>query len=433
MVFSNKVIHQLFDKYKSSESVKAFLIYGFSNIMIGLSPFLMTPILTRYLTKEEFGSYYLFLSLFNILTIIATMNAHVAVTVNYNKLSSIDFKTFFSSLIIIPLVFIVLSISITFVFSITDLFEIDYYLVLFCVASAFFNAYILYSLSYFQISVKPKLFFFTRAFQTLFDIIIALGFLTMFNDSFEARIESHFLTIAFTSIFCLSLLYKIGVIVRSVNPIYIKKSLLFGMPLIPHSLAALVIMNTDRYFLTEILDASSSGLFSSVLIIAGIMMLYIEPVNKAFAPWLLSKLENGNSEDKFVIVRFTYGLSISFILFALLLFVVKDFLYYIIVQPEYYSTKEIFPIVLLGFCFQGMYYLVTNYLLHSEKTKTLASITVFVSIVGSALSFILITNFGIYGASYSFMVTNLILFALVWYFSARSVKMPWFSSKRLFN
>lgn len=432
--FKIKISH-LYSKLSASDNFKSFVIYGFSNVLVGLSPLIMTPILTRYLTKEEFGTYFLFLSAFNMLTIILSINAHVSITVNFNKLSNSEFKVFYSSVLTLPLTILIALSSLILICYYMEVFEKDsLYLIVFCLLSAFFNAYVLYALAYFQISLKPKFFFFTRLFQTICDIGMVFALIAIFTDSFKARIESHFLTMLLLSMICIFFTFRIGLLVKNFDKAYVKKAVFFGLPLIPHTLAGLIIMNTDRFFLKEIIDVSSSGLFSSVIVIASLMMLYIEPVNKVFAPWLLSKLASkANDIEKINIVRVTYSLSLSFFVFAFFLYLSQDILYYLFVDPSYYLTKDIFLIVLIGFCFQGMYYLVTNYLLHSESGKTLASITVLVSIVGAAFSYSLISVLGFNGAAYSFMLTNMLLFLFVWCFASKAVKMPWFSFKRILN
>jgi O-antigen/teichoic acid export membrane protein len=386
------------------------------------------PYLTTYMSTAEFGLYYMFMAIFNILTILCSANIHVSLTVNYFKMSSAEFQSFFCTILVVPpVIFFFLSIFVfSFSSSLEDLLKVDLYLLFIALLSALFNSYILFCLSFFQASMKPKMYFLLRFFQTLLDIILAISFVYFYKSSLEGRVESHLLTILFSSLFALIIVYRLGLIIRSFNLSYVKKALAFGLPLVPHTLSGLLIMNIDRVMLSNYQDLTSTGLFSSAIIISSIMMLIIEPVNKVFGPWLLSNLKDSNEYSKKRIVKITYALVSSFFVLVFILYLLKDLLYFILVDQMHYGTKEFIIYLFFGFCFQGMYYLVTNYLLFAEKTKVLSAISILTAILGCIYSYVFITHFGLLGASISFLLTNITLFILVWYFSNKYYPMPWF-------
>ena len=85
--------------------------------------------------------------------------------------------------------------------------------------------------------------------------------------------------------------------------------------------------------------------------------------------------------------------------------------------------------ILLGFAFQGMYYMVTNYILYSEKTYTLAAITISIAIVNIPLNYYLIDYYGELGAAISFAIIFFLYFIITWFISSKIFEMPWFIFK----
>ena len=94
--------------------------------------------------------------------------------------------------------------------------------------------------------------------------------------------------------------------------------------------------------------------------------------------------------------------------------------------PESYqdSIKYIFWIS-LAYAFNGMYYMVVNYIFYVKKTSLLSITTIIMSIFHVILSFILIQYFDAMGAAYATFISFLLTFLIVWRLSAKVYEMPW--------
>ena len=83
------------------------------------------------------------------------------------------------------------------------------------------------------------------------------------------------------------------------------------------------------------------------------------------------------------------------------------------------------PWLLLGYVFQGGYFMMTNYILYSEKTIYNGIVTIISGLISLLLNFVLIRQYGAVGAAMAFSATYLIYFMITWTVANYVYKMPW--------
>ncbi|MEP4740493.1 oligosaccharide flippase family protein [Saccharospirillum sp.] len=408
---------------------KSVLSYGIANGLVGLSPILLLPLLTTYMTREQYGEYSLYLILFNVLSILICSSANGSLAVQFHK--SPEQGSLVASAYIVPL--LSFPIVTLFFFPIASFFfNLPEKLLLIALISALFNSLVLIFLSFFQANGRYYRYLLVRIGQVFGDVLFSYILVISLVVSIYARLYAHLSAFLLALIVCY-LLYKRGnLILKGVvkkNLLY--KHLRFGLPLLPHAIAGSTIMLVDRIVLSELIGIESVGVFMVALQVGGIIMFFIEPVNKVFAPWLFKNLGDTNHSQKVTMVRYTYLYYIALVIFAFGLYLLSDLIVKILVSQEFSDASLLVPYILIGFMFQGMYYTVTNYILYSEKTGLLSKITVSVSLTSILSSIFLVYSFGIVGAAISFAFTNILLFGVVWYFSNRVFPMPWFEYKRI--
>ena len=83
------------------------------------------------------------------------------------------------------------------------------------------------------------------------------------------------------------------------------------------------------------------------------------------------------------------------------------------------------PWLILGYVFQGGYFMMTNYILYSEKTYYNGFVTILSGVISLLLNYILIKQYGATGAAMAFAFTYLIYFILTWSVANYVYRMPW--------
>jgi O-antigen/teichoic acid export membrane protein len=97
----------------------------------------------------------------------------------------------------------------------------------------------------------------------------------------------------------------------------------------------------------------------------------------------------------------------------------------VFIDESYHSGLLVSRILAIGFLFQGFYFMFTNYIFYSKKTKYLSFITLFSSIIVVLSNFYFINLIGVLGAAYALVISYMALCLLTAYFANKLVPMPW--------
>jgi O-antigen/teichoic acid export membrane protein len=181
----------------------------------------------------------------------------------------------------------------------------------------------------------------------------------------------------------------------------------------------------DRFFLTSLVGLDQTGNYTVAYQLGAVISLITVSFNNAYVPWLFDKLNKNDFQIKRKIVRFTYLYFFLLSIGAVLLLLLFPLIVNIFVSNNYSSINTYSAFIVFGFVFQGMYFMVTNYITYAEKTYILAVITISTGLLKIPIAYFSIIKFGAVGASFSYFITFFIFFIATWILSARVYKMPW--------
>jgi O-antigen/teichoic acid export membrane protein len=250
----------------------------------------------------------------------------------------------------------------------------------------------------------------------LFVIILLLGW--------KGRLLAQILSVLFFGIIAFFILYK-HYTEKKINLYYIKHALKFGVPLIPHTIGGVLMTLTDRFIINNLLGLEKVGIYMVGLQLGMVLAVITESFNKAYAPWLLEKLNQNNEDIKRKIVVFTYIYFFCIIFLACLLFFILKILFPIFVGEKFLKAEKVILWILLGNAFGGMYFMVTNYIFYAYKSHILAIKTLVVGILNVPITFYLVKLNGEVGAAQGFLIVNILSFLFTWVLSARVYPMNW--------
>ena len=208
----------------------------------------------------------------------------------------------------------------------------------------------------------------------------------------------------------------------------VRNILRFSLPLIPHVLALWVMNFIDRFFLAEMTDMESVGLYSTAYLLGFGLSLLHESVQRAWQPYFFQYLTHGRAELKNRIVKYTWAYYVvSVIIFFVYVEMIRLFLP-VLVGVEYMSSMEFVPMIALAYTVLGMYRVIAGYLYVGNRTITLAAVTVFAAIVNISMNYVLIPVNGAIGAAQATLIAFVVMFLIVKYIVIRTSGMPWISA-----
>lgn len=410
--------------------VKNTLIYFFADIFNKAVPFLLLPILTTYLTPEDYGIIATFGVFTSILVIFISMNTLGSIEVIYFQISKEKLKIYIAN------IFLIISISLFFILFATVLLSLQLTSLLnipleWLIVGVFISlAQVLNTINLllWRVEYKAKNYSFFEIAQNLFNVSLTLLFVIALNMDWEGRLLA--MAIAMISFGFLSfyLVVKVrGYFTFTYNKEYIKDALHYGIPLIPHSLAGWIKTGLDRVFLTSLVGVAATGIYSVGYQLGTIVMVIATSLYKAWLPKLYEMMTNMTDEDKKQIVKFTYLYFIGILLLTVVLYFSLDIFIKLFIGEEFAESKNIVLFILMAYAFDSMYFAVVPYMFYNKKTKIISAVTISTSLIHAPLSYWLIKEYGMYGATYASVVTFGLTFFVIWYYSNKVYAMPWFS------
>ncbi len=414
----------------NSSLFRASGIYTFALVLNSGIPFLLLPILTRYLTPADYGIVSMFTLLVSIFNVFTGLSVHGAINrVYFDK--NINFKEYVFNCIII----LIISSSITFIMGllfldfISNVSSVTRNWIPLAVVVSFFQFIIFSVLSIYQARMWAKKYSFIMLSQSLINVFFTIVLVVFLNLKWQGRIIAQSLTIIIVGFFCVYLL-KNWINMR-INLNYIMHALKFGIPLIPHTIGGMLMVLTDRFIITNLLGVEKTGIYTAGLQIGSGITLLADAFNKAYAPWLFEKLGSDNYIHHVKIIKFTYIYFVLIFFSAILLGFLAPYIINVLLGREFQDSSLVVLWIALGGAFNGMYYMVVNYIFYVYKTHILTFITLISGILNIPLTYFFVEHYGMIGAGYSYSIIFFLQFIFTWILSMKVYRMPWFNFKRI--
>jgi O-antigen/teichoic acid export membrane protein len=422
-----KLFISLFNRLVASSLFKASGIYTFTGIFNAAIPLLLLPILTTKLSPSDYGIVAMFQIIVGVIYPIIGMNLEGAISRKYYDEDGGDFPAYVGNCFILVFINILFTTTIYYFLLgyISDMTLIQEEWLKLAVVVAICQFLTTVLLTTYQIRIKPISYGIYLIIQSLVNIGLTLLFVVGFEYTWKGRINAQMYTGILSAILSIVILLRNKQLKIKINKRDIKHALNFGLPLIPHALGGLLFTAVDRFFLTSILGLEQTGNYSVAHQLGAIISLVTLAFNNAFTPWLYGELNKNCKIVKLKIVKFTYIYFVVISLFAIVIIAVFPFIVSFLIGNNFSSIDTYSTFIVWGFVFQGMYYMVTNYIGFVNKTYWLAIITISVGIIKIPITYFLIMTFGATGASISYCITFFLFFIATWILSANVYKMPW--------
>lgn len=409
---------------------KGASVYLVSNLLNAVIPFLLLPILTRYLSPAEYGQIAMFQTLLAGIGTFIGLNAVGAANRKFydGDIDETVLRQFNGSCIQILIVSSIIVFIGIFLFKnqLSEFLAIPTSWILAAVVISAFGFITSMRLGQWQIRSQAKWFGILQVSSSLVNMLLSLLFVIILIKGAQGRIDAQVIAGILAAIVSLILLYKDKLLQVNIwKPKQIKEVLSFGIPLIPHHIGFFLISAVDRFVINQKLGLSDAGIYMVAVQLSSSMAILFDAINKAYVPWLFERLKRDDYDEKKQIVRYTYLFFIAALLIAGGAFVIGPFFISLIVGDKYVEAGKVIGLLCLGQAFGGMYLMVTNYIFFSKKTGMLALVTISTGLINVLLLFFLIDYFGLLGAAVSFSISKFCQFVLTWFVAARSFSMDW--------
>jgi O-antigen/teichoic acid export membrane protein len=278
---------------------------------------------------------------------------------------------------------------------------------------------------------KAALYGLFQNLQSAALISLALMFVVGLGLAWQGRLAAELLAWSTFAVVSLVWLWRSRQLRFSFDRPYARDLAGFGVPLIPHLLGAILMVQVDRLLLTNLVGVDETGLYTVGYQLALVIELFAVSFNNAYAPWLYRRLTDADDGVKRRLVRFTYvGFAVMLVL-ALAVATAMPWLAGHLLDPRYAESARFVPWLAVGFLFSGMYYLVANYIFYAQRTGWLAAVTMMTALINIPLTYALIKLNGGLGAAQAMAISFGLSFLLTWVVSQRVYPMPWLDHRMI--
>ncbi|MCM4163335.1 MULTISPECIES: oligosaccharide flippase family protein [unclassified Arenibacter] len=415
-----------------SRFIKNASIYTVADILNKLVPFVLLPVLTRYLTPSDYGIISMFTVFTSILGVFISLEMHGAISVKFFKLTKEELKIYIANVLVIVSVTTSLVLVSILIFHsyISNLLELPPEWLIIGVFVTCLTLFTTINLILWQSEHKPIPLGIYQITQTIFNLTLSLILIVGLGMGWEGRLIAASVAAILFGFLSFSIMVKRDFLKLKLNKAYLKDALKFGVPLLPHALSTWVRTGIDRVFLTMLVSTTATGLYTVGFQIASVIMVLTTAFDRAYSPFLFEKLKDITLSQKKVLVKYGYFYFLGLLLLASGLSLTAPYIVEIFLGKEFIESQKYITWFAFGFAFYGMYSVVVKFIFYTQKTIYLSYVTLIIGGLHIGLSYLFISYNGTIGAVQANTIISIITFLAVWWLSNKLLPMPWFKSIR---
>jgi O-antigen/teichoic acid export membrane protein len=401
-------------------------IYTVSNIIVRAIPFLLLPVLTRYLSPADYGIVAMFFLTVVILEPFVSVTFAGAITVKFYDKAT-DLPAYVGTGAVLVIVVGALFALLLFLIrdplsAFTSVPSTWLLLVVPFVVARSIGAALPALL---RVREKAILYAMLQIGQSAAIISLSLLFVILLGRSWPGRLEAELLVTLLFAVGAVVALWRSGWLRPVFVPQYSRHLATFGVPLILHTLGWVLMTQSNRLLVTNYVGLEETGLFTVGFQLALVIELFAGSFNNAYTPWLYRKLTDADEQTKLKLVKYTYIQFAAMGLLAAAVAVVMPLVAGFLLDRSFAGAGRYIGWFALGFMFSGMYYMVTNYIFYAQRTAWLAAVTFAVAVFNLPLTYVLIQANGGIGAAQATAISLGLSFLFTWIVSQRVYPMPW--------
>ncbi len=412
----------------SAQLLRSAWVYVVANAINSAIPLLLLPILTRYLSPQDYGLVAMFTVVMAVVASIAGLGTHGAITREYYRSTQSEFATFVGTCVLILLATagVLVVAVLLFAAPLSELSGIPGPWLVISVLMGTGQLLCSIALVVWQVRGMPLVYGAFQIAGSLLNALLSLALVIGMGMSWQGRVIGQVAALSGMGAVGILWLAHAGWINFRFSKEYARQALRYGIPLVFHGLGATVVATADRTLITSMVGLEQTGLYAVAAQIAMVITFLADSFNRAYAPWLYQNLKSGDTAIRRRIVIGTYQYFVAILFLAAALMITAPWLVSVFVGPRFASATTYICWLALASAFSGMYYMVTLYIQFSGKTERLAAVTLSVGAVHIALCYTLIGLEGGLGAAKAAAISQLLTFLATWVFAASTVEMNWF-------
>ncbi len=406
------------------------IIYTIGSVFNRLLPFLLLPIYTLYFPPVEYGifsliySFWFFVSVFYLYGMETAFQKYFLEATEQSQKN----KIYSSTLLLIFISSVLFSLII---YLLADFISLK-------ITGNIQNAYIIRLLAFILVAdslyrfpmilinsiQRSKLYSFVNSLAVILNVAVNIILIILYKMGIEAIFYSYL--VSYTFLFIISFFSTIKYFVLKIDLSAVSTLLKSAHLFLYYGIFLISIDLIDRFILEYFKGSAEVGIYSACYRIGIVMNLVITGFKVAWTPFFMNLKSDESNKEIFskVFTYFCYGGLIVFLFFSLFAddLVRLNVGGYTLLNEKYWSGLVIVPYILIAYLFSGLYMNLNVASFFSNKIKYLIISSAAGCVSNIVLNFILIPQYSIIGAAIATMLSYMIMFIALYYFSQKIYK-----------
>lgn len=393
------------------KSLRNISFYTAISVFTSGISFLLLPILTKYLSTEDYGTLAVYNATTRFVVIFISLGTSHVLFVKLFEVQLNQFKEYFrSSLIIASLsAFLLLLIAVLITLFTDSFFGLPSWLFIAIPIVALFSFLfdVLVSLKMFQRKLIEYASLSISKF--LVEIVISLVLVVLFAFDWLGRF--------YGLLIGLFIGLGIGVYYLKKEDLLSGKHLIdkskelvgLGLPLIFLNLGIMVINLSDRFFIESMEGISETGIYSIGAAIGGVQLLFVNASISVFRPKIYESFKEQESTKKI------QGLNLSLLVAVFLFLNLFSYLFFEdFINERYWAAQNYVLSISAGFVFWGIFNFYVSFFMYQNLNRLTAIVSVLGVLLNLILNYFLIFEYSTIGAAYATAITYFAMALLIY-------------------
>lgn len=276
-------------------------------------------------------------------------------------------------------------------------------------------------LTYERIRERAKFFFYYSMISLFLTLAFNIYFIGVAGDGVYGFVYSKLIVTGGGTVYlAIRMVREVGLRWRQE---FIPQFLRFGMPLVAASLSAFAIHFSDRFFLSSSVSLADIGRYALAYRFAFLVSVLVgDSFGKSWNVTFYRFSGRENWREEFA--RVGHYLIFALCLVALAICLAATLLLRFMVPESYYPPPFILPALVFSYVLREVGDFFRNLLLIEKKSGTVGNVGMVSAGLNFLLNFLLITNYGLYGATAATLGTWLVYMIIFWVLAWREHRVP---------
>lgn len=404
------------------------LVYGVSTVLGRFLTFLLTPLYTNYLSKEEIGDVTALYAMIAFVNIVYSLGMESAFMRFWERDDERQNRRVFNVALATVLAIGIVVTGATMLaaapIAASPLLQLGpngAWLVMLASMIPLLDALVLIPFARLRMQQRPRTFAILRLVSIVMTVALNMVFVVMLGWRIEGVILAGILGSATTLVVFLP--QYAGVISTLRNEWHMCTALLrdmlrFGLPTVPSNFSSIMVQVADRPIMMLLLGSAAVGVYQTNFRLAIPMMMFVTVFEYAWKPFYLHHRDDAEAPALFarVLTLFTAVCGAIFLATSLAMphIVALPFIGGRFVNEAYWSGLSIVPIVLFAYYFNGVFINMAAGFHITKQTSWFPLATGVAAAISVGATFLLVPFFGMEGAAWAKVASYLASAAILY-------------------